>query len=83
LSVVTSSPREPSRFSGYPAVFLGASPFNAPAMFHLMSHLDLVDGVLYAQGGFTKVIHAIRDLAIDAGVGHSYELTRHVDHHRP
>ncbi|MEN9910873.1 MAG: hypothetical protein RLZZ441_441, partial [Actinomycetota bacterium] len=49
---------------GYPAVFLGASPFNAPAMFHLMSHLDLVDGVLYAQGGFTRVIHAIRDLAI-------------------
>ena len=53
---------------GYPAVFLGASPFNAPAMFHLMSHLDLVDGVLYAQGGFTRVIHAIRDLAIKAGV---------------
>ena len=52
---------------GYPAVFLGASPFNAPAMFHLMSHLDLVDGVLYAQGGFTRVIHAIRDLAIKAG----------------
>jgi phytoene desaturase len=37
-------------------------------MFHLMSHLDLVDGVLYAQGGFTRVIHAIRDLAIKAGV---------------
>ena len=53
---------------GYPAVFLGSSPYIAPAMFHLMSHLDLEDGVLYAQGGFTKVMETIRDLGIDAGV---------------
>ena len=52
---------------GYPAVFLGTSPFDAPAMFHLMSHLDLVDGVLYAQGGFTRVMESIRDLSIAAG----------------
>jgi phytoene desaturase len=52
---------------GYPAVFLGTSPFEAPAMFHLMSHLDLVDGVLYAQGGFTRVMESIRDLSIAAG----------------
>jgi phytoene desaturase len=32
---------------GYPAVFLGASPYMAPSMYHLMSHLDLADGVLY------------------------------------
>lgn len=52
---------------GYPAVFLGASPFNAPAMFHLMSHLDLVDGVYYPQGGFIKLIDAIANLAITNG----------------
>jgi phytoene desaturase len=52
---------------GYPAVFLGTSPYEAPAMFHLMSHLDLVDGVLYAQGGFTRVMDSIRDLSIAAG----------------
>lgn len=53
---------------GYPAVFLGTSPYEAPAMFHLMSHLDLVDGVLYAQGGFTRVMDSIRDLSVAAGV---------------
>lgn len=53
---------------GYPAVFLGSSPYIAPAMFHLMSYLDLEDGVLYAQGGFTKVMETIRDLGVDAGV---------------
>jgi phytoene desaturase len=52
---------------GYPAVFLGTSPYEAPAMFHLMSHLDLVDGVLYAQGGFTRVMNSIKDLSVAAG----------------
>ncbi|WP_434615016.1 phytoene desaturase family protein [Arthrobacter sp. A5] len=48
---------------GYPAVFLGASPFTAPSMFHLMSHLDLSDGVLYPMGGFDTVIRSIAGLA--------------------
>ena len=53
---------------GYPAVFLGSSPFETPAMYHLMSHLDLEDGVLYPQGGFAAVIGAIERVARDAGV---------------
>ena len=53
---------------GYPAVFLGSSPYLAPAMFHLMSYLDLEDGVLYAQGGFNKVMESIKDIAVDHGV---------------
>lgn len=53
---------------GYPAVFLGASPDTAPALYHLMSHLDLDEGVLYPRGGFTEVIAAIARLAEGAGV---------------
>ena len=52
---------------GYPAVFLGSSPYETPAMYHLMSHLDLDDGVLYPMGGFTRVIEVIRDLAVERG----------------
>lgn len=52
---------------GYPAVFLGASPYSAPAMFHLMSHLDLVDGVMYPQGGFHRVLESIRQVSEAAG----------------
>lgn len=53
---------------GYPAVFLGSSPYITPSMYHLMSHLDLEDGVLYAQGGFAEVIASIARLARDEGV---------------
>jgi phytoene desaturase len=48
---------------GYPAVFLGTSPARAPSMYHLMSHLDLVDGVLYPRGGFGQVVDALGTLA--------------------
>lgn len=48
---------------GYPAVFLGSSPYSTPSMYHLMSHLDLEDGVLYPMGGFARVIESIADLA--------------------
>ncbi len=53
---------------GYPAVFLGTSPDRAPSMYHLMSHMDLADGVLYPQGGFITLINAIERLALQSGV---------------
>jgi 1-hydroxy-2-isopentenylcarotenoid 3,4-desaturase len=53
---------------GYPAVFLGSSPYLTPSLYHLMSHLDLSDGVLYPMGGFTRVIQSIADLAEAEGV---------------
>jgi phytoene desaturase len=48
---------------GYPAVFLGSAPKLTPSMYHLMSHLDLDDGVLYPRGGFARVVEAVRALA--------------------
>jgi phytoene desaturase len=53
---------------GYPAVFLGSAPSMTPSMYHLMSHLDLEDGVYYPDGGFTAVIDSIARLAEGAGV---------------
>ncbi|PRB14414.1 phytoene desaturase family protein [Microbacterium sp. MYb62] len=53
---------------GYPAVFLGTDPRTAPAMYHLMSALDLDQGVSYPQGGFWRVIERIEALALGAGV---------------
>ncbi|OUM41577.1 phytoene dehydrogenase [Arthrobacter agilis] len=53
---------------GYPAVFLGSSPFDAPSMYHLMSHLDLDDGVLYPMGGLTTLVEAMQRVAVAAGV---------------
>lgn len=48
---------------GYPAVFLGTNPYDAPALYHLMSHLDMEQGVQYPQGGFWQLIERIRVLA--------------------
>ncbi|GAA1155605.1 phytoene desaturase family protein [Nesterenkonia sandarakina] len=52
---------------GYPAVFLGTRPQDAPAMYHLMSALDLDDGVRYPMGGFWEVLASFRRLAEGAG----------------
>ena len=51
----------------YPAVFLGGSPYTVPSLYHLMSHLDLDDGVLYPRGGFTEVIRAVARVAEASG----------------
>ncbi|TQJ31779.1 phytoene desaturase family protein [Microbacterium sp. SLBN-146] len=56
------------RILGYPAVFLGGSPYGVPSLYHLMSHLDLADGVLYPRGGFTEVIAAVERVARAQGV---------------
>lgn len=53
---------------GYPAVFLGSSPSMTPAMYHLMSHMDLEQGVFYPQGGFAALIDAMAAIAVESGV---------------
>jgi phytoene desaturase len=53
---------------GYPAVFLGSSPYDAPSMYHLMSRFDLADGVFYPMGGFGEVIDSVARIAARAGV---------------
>lgn len=62
--------REPRlrRLLGYPAVFLGGSPLRVPGMYHLMSHLDVDEGVLYPMGGFAAVVQSFVRLAEAAGV---------------
>lgn len=53
---------------GYPAVFLGTSPSDAPAIYHLMSALDLGEGVQYPLGGFRQFVLRLEALAREAGV---------------
>lgn len=47
----------------YPMVFLGTSPFNAPALYHLMSYMDFEEGVYYPQGGIHTVIQSLVSIA--------------------
>ena len=52
----------------YAMVFLGTSPNDAPAMYALMSHVDLTQGVFYPLGGMAAVAQGIRRLAEEQGV---------------
>lgn len=51
----------------YPTVFLGSSPYNTPALYHLMSYMDFRQGVFYPKGGMYKIIESI--VAINEAFG--------------
>lgn len=43
----------------YPLVFLGSSPYNTPAMYNIMSHIDFNMGVYYPMGGIYEIVKAL------------------------
>jgi phytoene desaturase len=47
----------------YTMVFLGTSPYEAPALYNLMSHMDFNQGVFYPKGGFYELINALARIA--------------------
>lgn len=47
----------------YTMVFLGTSPYEAPALYNLMSHMDFNQGVFYPRGGFYELIKALAGIA--------------------
>lgn len=52
----------------YPAVFLSSRPEEAPSIYHLMSHTDIVQGVRYPANGFAGVMEAIYRHALNRDV---------------
>jgi phytoene desaturase len=51
----------------YTLVFLGGSPHNTPALYSVMSHVDLNLNVFYPEGGIAGVVDALADLARQRG----------------
>lgn len=63
----------------YPAIFLGTDPRKAPALYHLMSALDLSDGVFYPMGGFKSIVDSLTRLVEESGVRvHTDSTVRHI-----
>ncbi|WP_324755941.1 phytoene desaturase family protein [Haloarcula sp. GH36] len=52
----------------YTLVFLGGSPYNTPALYNLMSHVDFELGVYYPDGGIYSVVEGMVGLAEELGV---------------
>ena len=47
----------------FPVLFLGAMPQDTPALYSLMNYAGLKLGTWYPQGGFGKVIDAMKNVA--------------------
>jgi len=60
----------------YTLVFLGGSPATTPALYNIMTHVDVNLGVYYPEGGLGSVVDALVDLGRDLGV--TYETGREV-----
>ncbi len=54
-------------------VFLGASPYDAPALYTLMSSLDFESGVFYPRQGMYSVIERLMKLSRELGVRYYFE----------
>lgn len=65
-------PRLKAAFS-FQDVYMGLSPFEAPATFSMMPYTELAHGVWYPRGGMYGIVGALVELAEAAGVEFIYE----------
>ncbi len=49
-------------------VYMGLSPFEAPATFSMMPYTELAHGVWYPKGGMYSIVEALMEMARQAGV---------------
>ena len=49
-------------------VFMGGSPHNIPALYTLLTHVDMTLGIWYPMGGMNKLVEAMYRLATELGV---------------
>jgi phytoene desaturase (3,4-didehydrolycopene-forming) len=67
MSKYFDDPRLKTAFT-FQDVYMGLSPFEAPATFSMMSYTELAHGVWYPKGGMYQVVEALMGLAREAGV---------------
>jgi phytoene desaturase len=62
-----TNPRLKAAFT-FQDVYMGLSPFEAPATFSMMPYTELAHGVWYPKGGMYQVVEALMTIARQAGV---------------
>ena len=67
MSGYFDDPRLKAAFT-FQDVYMGLSPFDAPATFSMMPYTELAHGVYYPRGGMYSVVEALLKLAQEAGV---------------
>jgi len=66
MSAYFDEPRLKAAFT-FQDVYMGLSPFEAPATFSMMPYTELAHGVWYPKGGMYSVVEALMDIAQQAG----------------
>lgn len=67
MAAYFDDPRLKAAFT-FQDVYMGLSPFEAPATFSLMPYSELAHGVWYPKGGMYQVVEALMTIARNAGV---------------
>src|SRR5574341_237543 len=67
MAAYFDDPRLKAAFT-FQDVYMGLSPFEAPATFSFMPYSELVHGVWYPRGGMYRVVETLMDLARQEGV---------------
>jgi phytoene desaturase len=67
MSAYFREPRLKAAFT-FQDVYMGLSPFEAPATFSMMPYTELAHGVWYPKGGMYQVVEALTAIARQAGV---------------
>ena len=74
MSAYFKHPRLKTVFT-FQDVYMGLSPFEAPATFSMMPYTELAHGVWYPKGGMYQVVEALMTLARKAGVEFIFDTT--------
>jgi phytoene desaturase len=67
MAAYFDEPRLKSAFT-FQDVYMGLSPFEAPATFSMMPYTEMAHGVWYPKGGLYRVVEALMEIAQQAGV---------------
>jgi phytoene desaturase len=72
MAAYFDDPRLKAAFT-FQDIYMGLSPFEAPATFSFMPYSELTHGVWYPRGGMYRVVEALMDLARAAGVDFCFD----------
>jgi phytoene desaturase len=74
MSAYFDDPRLKAAFT-FQDVYMGLSPFEAPATFSMMPYTELAHGVWYPKGGMYSIVEALMGLAQRAGVEFEFDAS--------
>lgn len=74
MSAYFDDPRLKAAFT-FQDVYMGLSPFEAPATFSMMPYTELAHGVWYPKGGMYSIVQALMQLARREGVEFEFDAS--------